>query len=427
MTGAGITVVAGLIVLYALFGRRTLGWNLSAPMLAMVAGLAIFALVGREAIDLAAVHLLAEVTLVLVLFHDAATVRLRDLRRDWVLPVRLLAIGFPLALVATWGATWALLGSLGGVGALLLAAALTPTDAGLGAPTVLNPVVPVRVRRALNVESGLNDGLATPIVLASLAALATTPVPHDEQTFLDIGIKPLMIALVTALVVGLLLSRLLDSSEARGWSTGEGRRIVMLMAPLLLLGLSEVTGGNAFIAAFVGGLVLGGTSSTIHSDPETSSLLEVIADLLSLGVWFLAGGLLLVVFEVGLRWQWVVLAVAVLTVLRMVPVAVSLLGSGFRWPTVAFIGWFGPRGLASVIFALLTIEDLGTDHPVIPDVVGTVAVTVLLSVVAHGLSAAPLAARYGAWAKRTHAPIEVEPGGTEPGRQRGRLTSGATG
>ena len=172
--------------------------------------------------------------------------------------------------------------------------------------------------------------------------------------------------------------------------------------------------------------MVGGGATSLRSEPEATSLLETIADLLSLGVWFLAGGLLLVVFDVGFKWQWVVLAVAALTVLRLVPVAVSLLGTGFRWQTVGFLGWFGPRGLASVIFALLTIEDLGLEDPLIPDVVGTIAITVLLSVVAHGISASPLAARYGAWVSRTHPPIEALPGHS-PGRQRGRLTSGPRG
>lgn len=423
MTGTALTLVTGLVLIYAVFGRRTASWNLSAPMLALLAGFVVFHFADEADIDLGAVHLLAEVTLVLVLFHDAATVRLSGLVKDYGLPLRLLAIGFPLALATTFGAAWALFPGLGALGALLLAAALTPTDAGLGAATVLNPVVPIRVRRALNVESGLNDGMATPIVLLALSGLATAAAPESEQTFLAIGLVPVIIAIALALAVGLISSWLIDHSTTRGWSTTEGRQIIVLMVPMLLLGLAEVAGGNAFIAAFVGGLVFGAGATSLREEPDSSSLLQIAADLLSLGVWFLGGGLMLVLFDTGLRWQWVVLAVATLTLLRLVPVWLSLLGTGFRLPTVTFLGWFGPRGLASIIFALLAVEELGDTNPVIPDVVGTIAVTVLLSVFAHGLSAGPLAARYGAWVARTHPPIEREPA-SQPAPPRGRLTSG---
>jgi NhaP-type Na+/H+ or K+/H+ antiporter len=134
--------------------------------------------------------------------------------------------------------------------------------------------------------------------------------------------------------------------------------------------------------------------------------------------WFLFGGLLLRVFVQGVRWQWVVIAVLALTVLRLVPVALAMLGSGFRLPTIAFLGWFGPRGLATIVFGLLTLEELGTDSPLIADVAGPLSITVLLSVFVHGFSAGPLSVSYGAWAERTDAPIRAEPA-DEP-RSRGR-------
>lgn len=390
-------------------------------MLALIAGAVVFSFADISVIDLGAVHLLAEATLVLVLFHDAATVRLSGLVQDLGLPVRLLALGFPLAVAATFGAAWSLFPALGAMGALLLAASVTPTDAGLGVATVLNPAVPIRVRRALNVESGLNDGLATPIVLLALSGLATATIPESERAFLSFGVVPVTVALVLAVIVAWGGAWLTEQSAQRAWSNGEGRQIIMLMIPLLLLGGAEVLGGNAFIAAFVGGLVFGARTPVLHDEPETSWLLETGADLLSLGVWFLGGGLMLVVFEAGVRWQWIVMAVAALTVLRLVPVWLCLLGTGFRLPTIAFLGWFGPRGLASIIFAILTVEELGDTNPVMIDVVGTIAVSVLLSVIVHGLSAGPLAARYGSWVRRTHPPIEKEPA-SAPARPRGGLT-----
>ena len=416
-----LVLLSALVLLYGAFGRRTAAWNLSAPMLAVLAGVIVFGVAPLVDIDYGAVHLLAEVVLVLVLFHDAATVRLADLAHDYRLPLRLLVIGFPVAIALTTGATWVLMPALGLWGALLLAASITPTDAGLGAPTVLNPVVPGRVRRALNVESGLNDGLATPIVLIALAQLDPNPVPGSEESVFAVGVVPVAIAAAVAISVGLLAGRLMHWSSARGWSDREGRQVMMLMAPLLVMGLATVTGGNVFIAAFVGGLVFGGASGGEAVSGGTSKLLQTIADLLSLGVWFIAGGLILDVFAVGVRWQWIVAAILAITVLRMLPVALALSGTGLKAPTVGFIGWFGPRGLASVIFALLALEELGPEAGVIPDVVGTIAVTVGLSVFAHGFSAGPLAARYGAWAARVQPPAADDI--TELPVTRGRLVT----
>ena len=198
MSGAVITVMAGLIVCYALVARRLTLANVTAPMLSVVAGLVFFS---TSSVDIKAdfVHAMAEVTLVIILFHDASTVRLNQLRHDPGIALRLLAIGFPLALLATGLVAGSLLPSLGAGGAWLIAAAITPTDAGLGAPTVLNPVVPLRVRRGLNVESGLNDGLATPIVLMALGVLAEredAPIPG----LLGIGVVSVLLALGCAII-----------------------------------------------------------------------------------------------------------------------------------------------------------------------------------------------------------------------------------
>jgi NhaP-type Na+/H+ or K+/H+ antiporter len=412
-----IVVMAGLVLAYSLLARRLTLANVTAPMLSVLAGALVFS-VTDISVEAEAVHLIAEITLILILFHDASTVRLAALRQDPGIAVRLLAIGFPLALIATFVTTQALLPTVGVAGAWLLAAAITPTDAGLGAPTVLNPVVPTRVRRALNVESGLNDGLATPIVMLALAALAAEE-GTSQPTILQVGVVPVTLALASAVVVGLIAAWLLDRSRTHHLSGSRGRAVAMLILPVFLFGLAEIIGANAFIAAFVGGLVFGAASTTLVERPETSELLEITSDLLGFLVWFFAGGILLTVLQAGPTWQMFVLAVLALTVLRIVPVFLALLGTGFTWPTVTFIGWFGPRGLATIVFGLLAYEELGMDSPVMTSVAGVIAFTVLLSVFAHGVSAAPLSKLYGDWARRTHAPIENEPS-VEPIPSRGR-------
>jgi NhaP-type Na+/H+ or K+/H+ antiporter len=417
--GLTIAALALLLLAWSLVARRVRRWGITPPIAFLVTGVVLVGF-GEFELSREVAKLLAEITLVLVLFHDASTVRLADLRRDPWIAVRLLAIGFPLALVATAAATTWLLPAAGLAGAVLIAASITPTDAGLGAPTVLNPVVPVRVRRALNVESGLNDGLATPVVLAMLGILAaegqtTGPIP----TALSVGAVPVAIGLGLGIGVGLTGAWLVDRSRDHGWSSLRGRGLAVLMLPGLAFGLAEITGGNAFIAAFVGGLVFGRASVANEVEAEVSEPLEITADLLGYLIWFLAGSLMVSALEDGLRWQWVAIAVSALTVLRTGPVVLSLLGLGLRAPTVLFVGWFGPRGLATIVFGLLAFEELAPRDPLLVDVSGVLALTVLLSVVAHGVSATPLSQRYGAWVARTHPPIEQEPS-VEPMASRGR-------
>ena len=417
MNGQLIAVMAGLVFCYALVARGLSAAGLTAPMLSIAAGLVFFA-ISRVDINADFVHALAEITLVIVLFHDASTVRISQLRHDPGITFRLLAIGFPLALLATFLVSRALFPTLGLGGAWLIAAAITPTDAGLGAPTVLNPVVPLRVRRGLNVESGLNDGLATPIVLMALSALAQredAPIPG----LLGIGVTSALTAVGCSIVLALLAAWCIDRSRERDLNGRRGRQIATLALPALLFGVAELIGANAFIAAFVGGLAFGAASVSLAEDHATAGLLETAADLLGFVVWFLFGGVLLVVVAAGLKWQYLVIAVLALTVLRVVPVALSMVGSGFRWRTVAFLGWFGPRGLATIVFGFLALEELGPDSPFIHDVTAVMTVTVLLSVFAHGFTAGPLSRAYGTWAERSGDPISLEPS-VEPMSSRGR-------
>ncbi len=416
--GLTLAVVALLLLGWSLVGRRAERWGLTAPMAFIGAGALLVAIAGEDLTG-GTIRFLAEITLVMVLFHDASTVRLADLRRDPWIAVRLLAIGFPLALAMTAVATMWLLPVAGVAGAVLIAASITPTDAGLGAPTILNPRVPVRVRRALNVESGLNDGLATPLVLGSLSVLVGSS--DGGGGILSIAAVPVAVGVAIGTVIGLTGAFLLDHSRDSGWSSERARGLAVFTLPLISFGLAEMTGANAFIAAFVGGLAFGRFSHCVEEDREVSETLEIAADIFGAVLWFLAGGLLILTFEDGFEWQWLALAVAALTVLRVVPVAVSLLGTGFRWPTVLFLGWFGPRGIATIVFGLLAVEELG-GNSLLVDVGGVISLTVLISVVAHGVTAGPLSNAYGAWVARAHGPIETEPS-VEPMPSRGRSST----
>lgn len=417
MEGSLLAVLAGLVIGFVLVARLLERWQISAPMAFLAAGAAVFSWVSEVSVTDAEVRRIAEITLVVVLFHDASSVRLSSLRQHPGLPIRLLAIGFPLALLATFGTVHWLIPSVGFAGALLLAGALTPTDAGLGAATIMNPAVPNRISRALNVESGFNDGLATPIVLFALSMLAADD-GVQTPAILQISLVPVLLALALASVLGLGVAWLLDVSKGHRLNSPRGRSLAVLALPLLLWGTAELIGANGFIAAFAGGLAFGARSACLHEEREAPELLETAADLLSFVVWFLAGGLVVAVWEIGFDWRWLVMGVLALTLLRAVPVALSLLGSGLSARAVLFVSWFGPRGLATIVFALLAAEELGPDAPELTMIVGVCLTTVVLSVFAHGMTAQPLARRFGRWS-RAHGIEDPHPD-LAPRRSRGR-------
>jgi sodium/hydrogen antiporter len=358
---------------------------------------------------------LAELTLVLILFHDAAQVRPRQIGDDAGLIARLLVIGFPLTILAGFLVARVVLPDLDPMMALLIAAILAPTDAGLGAATVLNPVVPTRVRRMLNVESGLNDGLATPIVLFAIAFIAGEEGVGPGES-VAAALVDLSVGVLVGAGVGVASGMGLGWSRARGLSTAASRILALLMVPFLAYEVALLASANGFVSAFIAGTAFAGSAAWLH-DEDPLTLTESVSDLLAAAVWLVFGLVAVPFVWRDVTGAEVLFAVLALTALRMIPVAASLVGSHLRGPTVAFVGWFGPRGLASVIFALLALESLARDEA-LRTLLATVSLTVLLSVVAHGFSAEPLARRYGGWVGRT-APEVESASAPEPRSRRG--------
>lgn len=390
-------LVFGLLVIVFIAVAGVLRtYQVTAPIAFVAAGVLVQALTphveGQRFMGMKAV---AEVTLVLLLFHDAAQVRPREIERDRGVMLRLLMVGLPLTILLGYLASRWLLPELPAMFALLLAAALAPTDAGLGAPTVLNPVVPVRVRRLLNVESGLNDGLATPVVLFAIAAIAGSEGLRVGESLADAAVE-LALGAAIGVAIGLLGALILGWSRRARTSTTDGRALAVLLLPLLAYAFALVLSGNGFVAAFVCGTSFAGGARWLEREESALHLTEAIAEPLGYAVWLIFGVAAVRVAWGQVGFREVAFAVLALTVLRMGPVALSLAGSGLRWPTVLFVGWFGPRGLASVVFALIALESLAVD-PALVSVLATITVTVLGSVIAHGLSADPWSNRYGAW------------------------------
>jgi NhaP-type Na+/H+ or K+/H+ antiporter len=403
---AAICVFSFLVILFVSQSARLGRAYLNGPIIFLVAG----GVVGRTLVDaetgIEGIRTIAEVTLVLVLFHDAAELQPRQLRRESSFTGRLLLIGLPLTIGAGFLLARGLYPEIGVWLALLIAAALAPTDAGLGAATVMNPVVPGRVRRILNVESGLNDGLATPVVLFAVAAAAGLTDDDAGHGVLE-AVLELMIGAVVGVVVGYLAGRLLDRSRGRGWADRGLLPIATLAVPLLCYYGAVGLGGNGFIAAFVAGTAAAASQARVDDVHESMVLAGLTSTFLSYAVWMLFGVIAVTHLSAPLSsWQNLVFAVLSLTVVRMAPVALSLLGSGLKLRTVAFVGWFGPRGLASIIFALIAVESLH-EEPAVATVLSVIATTVVLSVLVHGLTAPPWANRYGAWVNRTHPTVET--------------------
>jgi NhaP-type Na+/H+ or K+/H+ antiporter len=397
-----VTVTAVVFVWGAVSGRLERA-DLTAPI--------VFTAIGAALAGVGLVHgsvtpeqlkPLVELTLVWVLFSDAARVRVHDLRGDLGRVLRLLAIGLPLTVLAGWGLAAWLIPGLGVWLALLVGASLAPTDAALGIPVVTNPAVPSRVRRLITVESGLNDGIATPVVMVAIAGAAAAE--GDGGPGAGGALTQLAIGVGVGVTIGFAGGWMLRQARARGWAAEEFVGVAVLALALLAYATALAADANGFVAAFCGGMAFGATAG--RRGPAELAFIEQTSGAVSLLVWLAFGAIAVPILVERLSWTLVLYAVLSLTVVRIIPVALALLGARVDRDTVLFIGWFGPRGLASLVFALLALEEIGGAAD---QAVAVIAATVLLSVLAHGITAAPLAARYGRTAAARQEPAVARP------------------
>ena len=391
-----IAIILVGVIVYAVISRRLEASVFTLPMVFTLFGWLI-GQGGIELVPMAAEHeviqLFAEITLVLVLFSDASRVKLRELMQNYALPARMLLIGMPLTillgtLVAHWvspDAPWMV--------ALFIAAVLTPTDAALGQSVVSSPSVPLRLRQSINVESGLNDGLALPVVMiaaivsAEMAGIVVDGVPENVMLF---TLKQVILGPLTGVGLGYLLARILDASIKARFITTSCQGIYFLIAAFLAFVTAELLGGNGLIAAFVGGLVFGNTLQS--STDFIEEFMESEGQLLTIFTFLIFGAVMVPLGIEHATWKTVVLAILYLSVIRMLPIWLSLTGSGLKSYEKIFLGWFGPRGLASILFALLFLERFHI--PGGEEILACVVLTVMFSIVLHGVSANPMSARF---------------------------------
>lgn len=405
----GLTALAVVLIAYTMVASRLDRWWITGPMVFVAAG----TILGPGGLDVLhfslgneAILTITELTLALLLFSDASTVHLKDVEGDAGLPRRLLFVGLPLTIVAGALLAYLMFPDIGWAAAALVATILAPTDVALGLAVVTDKTVPVRIRRALNVESGLNDGIATPFVTLFITAVAARESLGDTAWGLE-ALKEIGLAIVVAVAVGYLGGRLLTFAMRRNWTSDVSEQIAILALALVAYEGSVAIGGNGFIAAFAGGALFGAVTKRRLTKPvQFTETLGLSASFL---VWAIFGALFVGdLLRKDFSAQPIVYAVLSLTVIRMVPVAISLAGTHLRLATLAFMGWFGPRGLASVVFTLLALEEIERDSGGAM-ILEIVAWTILLSVLLHGVSASPLAARYAASIAKAGETPEKQP------------------
>ena len=401
MTASVVLFVALSLLGYALVQKRLKTTIVTGPMVFVLLGvLASADVLGIIEVDsgdavLSIVGILFQGTLVLVLFTDAAALNFSAWRKDADYPMRLLGIGLPLTIA--FGAVMAavLFTGLSFWEAAMIGAMIAPTDAALGAAVISNPRVPARIRQALDVESGLNDGVSLPFLLIFMALASQSSGTRVAETFLaEIGI-----AVAVGVVVGGAGAWLLVRATKAGWAGPAWSSIAVVAIATIAFILANPNGGSGFIAAFAAGLTYG---QMTRNKIKPTEVLAADVGLALVKVSFLMFGALILLPELGdITWQVIVMVILALTVARIVPVAIAMIGTGLKAPSLLYMGWFGPRGLATIVYAALVVTS--SDLSGISTITAVAVVTVGVSVFVHGMTAFPGSQRYADWyAARDH-------------------------
>lgn len=395
MSAVDVAVVAGFVFVYGLVSRKVEHSPLTGPMIFVAFGLAV-GTAGLDVLDLdlgsGGVELLAEATLGLLLFTDATRIDVARLRADIALPARMLVVGLPLA-IAFGTLLGVLLFDVPVAVAALIAAILAPTDAALGEAVVTSEAVPVRIRESLNVESGLNDGIALPAVTVFVAIVAEDEGFSTAGSWVRFAAEQIGYGIGVGAVVGCVGALAVRNASRREWMEGIYRQLAVLGVAIAAFALADTIGGNGFIATFVAGLAFGSIARVECT--YVANFTDDLAHLFAM-VSFIVFGAIVVGPSLGeLDWRVALYAVGSLAIVRPLAILLSLTRARLHWPTIAFFGWFGPRGLASILFGVIAVESVHGDDLELVFIV--MSWTVLVSIVVHGLSAGPGAEAYGRW------------------------------
>jgi NhaP-type Na+/H+ or K+/H+ antiporter len=389
-----LTTIAAALVLYATVSLRLQRLDVSAAMFFTTAGLLAGPGLGLLDVKIASeqVKLLAEITLTLVLFADAARISLPELRREFAVPLRLLGIGLPLTILAGAAAGVAVLPGISLAEALVLAIMLACTDAALGQAVVSDERIPSRIRQGLNVESGLNDGICVPLFFIAIAFAEAESGTASEHSAAQLVLEEIGYGLVGGVIAGVVGALALRFATRHRLIEPHWLQILSAAAAMLAAAVASGLGGSIFIAAFTGGFVFGALR---EATAEVTYLVDEGGELSNAVTFIVFGAVILGPSLDDVTWEIAAYALLSLTVVRIVPVALALLGSGAKRQTIGFLGWFGPRGLASIVFAVILLDE--ADLPHLRTLLLATTVTIAVSVYAHGLTARPLTERYVRW------------------------------
>jgi NhaP-type Na+/H+ or K+/H+ antiporter len=390
-----LATIAALLIGYATVSRRLERLNVSGAMFFTTAGLLVGPVLGLLDLQVHGeqVKLLAEITLTLVLFADASRISLRALRHESAVPLRLLGMGLPLTIVAGALIAATVVPGISFAEAVVLAIVLACTDAALGQAVVSDERVPSRIRQGLNVESGLNDGLCVPLFFIAIAFAETDAGTASAHSAAQLVFEQIGYGLVGGVAAGALGGLALQLAARRRLIEPHWVQILTVASALLGAGVATALGGSIFIAAFTGGFLFGALRR--DTGGEVTYLVDEGGELFNAVTFIVFGAVILGPLLDEVTWQIVLYAILSLTIARMLPVALAMLGTGARRPTLAFLGWFGPRGLASIVFAVILLDD--TKLPHLQTLLLAITVTIALSVYVHGLTARPLTERYTRW------------------------------
>jgi len=383
-----MAILALFIFFYSLVARRIEQTSISGPMVFVAAGL-IMGTYGFGWFDGDATNndlrTLADLTLALILFIDAANANMTVLKRQFKLPTRMLLLGLPGIIMLGFGAALLLFDVLSIFEAAILATMLAATDAALGKAVVTNKAVPDRIRESLNVESGLNDGICVPILLFFIALSVSTHTGQHQESALVLVVEEIGIGLIVGLGLSFIAVKLLRLSLSKGWLSEIWQQVTVVGLAFSAFAIAQSLHGSGYIAAFTGGLLFGYMSN--NTKHELVLAAEGLGETLALLTWMLFGAMVIGPAFKLFSWHVVLYSILSLTVIRMLPIYLSLTGSGESTSSRLFVGWFGPRGLASIVFAIIVIN---ANVPHADFLALVVICTVFMSLIAHGLSAKPL-------------------------------------
>ena len=378
-----------LILLYSIFAGKIEKTPISGPIIFLLFGLA-FGPIGFNllsfTVDMAGYKILAELALALVLFTDASKTDFEVLKNNFKIPARLLLIGLPLTIILGILTGKVIFAELSWIELAILATVLAPTDAALGEPVVNNKSVPSKIRGSLNVESGLNDGIAVPILFLLLSVYTAQHGEITAQHAIALFLKEIGIGMLIGLGISYSISKLIKLSLKHHWLEESWKSLLIVSIAISSFALAQGLGGSGFIACYVGGLLFGKMCHFEKGQFQKAAIGS--GKILSLIVWIIFGAVVISENISYFSWNIVVYSVLSLTIIRAIPVLLSLYKSGFSLHGSVFTAWFGPRGLASIVFIIIVI-DVQIEH------VSTFALTgictIFLSVFAHGFTASPMA------------------------------------